>query len=140
MLSSNLIATFYYKALNNWVTGWVEWNMALDMTGGPRWNSKQGFGGPVYIDPKAGEAYKQPTFYTIGHFSKFIPPKSVRIEHKVDKEIVGLSVLTILRPDNATVVVALNANNEEIELNINDSKSYLSHKLSPRSIQSYIWW
>ncbi len=110
------------------------------MNGGPRWNEKKGYGGLVLIDPKKGEAYKQPTFYTIGHFSKFIPPNSVRIEHKVDKVVDGLSVLTVRRPDNATVVVALNANNYEIELNIDDSKAHLSHVISPHSIQSYIWW
>jgi glucosylceramidase len=113
---------------------------ALDMEAGPRWNEKQGYFGPVLIDAKKGEAYKQPTFYTIGHFSKFIPPNSVRIGHKVDKKVDGLSVLTVRRPDNATVVVALNANNNEIELNINDSKTYLTHKISPHSVQSYIWW
>ncbi len=110
------------------------------MNGGPRWNEKKGFGGPVLIDPKKGEAYKQPTFYALGHFSKFIPPNSVRIEHKVDKVVDGLSVLTVRRPDNATVVVALNANNYEIELNIDDSKTHLSHVISAHSIQSYIWW
>ncbi len=110
------------------------------MEAGPRWNEKQGYFGPVLIDAKKGEAYKQPTFYAIGHFSKFIPPNSVRIGHKVDKKVDGLSVLTVRRPDNATVVVALNANNNEIELNINDSKTYLTHKISPHSVQSYIWW
>jgi glucosylceramidase len=110
------------------------------MEAGPRWNAKTGFFGPVLIDPKKGEAYKQPTFYSIGHFSKFIPPDSVRIGHNVDKKVEGLSVLTVRRPDNATVVVALNANNYEIELNINDSKTYLTHKISPHSVQSYIWW
>jgi glucosylceramidase len=112
----------------------------LDMEAGPRWNSKKGFFGPVLIDAKKGEAYKQPTFYAIGHFSKFIPPNSVRIGYKVDKIVDGLSVLTVRRPDNATVVVALNANDNEIELNINDSKTHLTHKISPHSVQSYIWW
>jgi hypothetical protein len=64
----------------------------------------------------------------------------VRIGHKIDKKVEGLSVLTVRRPDNATVVVALNANNYEIELNINVSKTYLTHKISLHSVQSYIWW
>jgi hypothetical protein len=64
----------------------------------------------------------------------------MRIGHKVDKNVEGSSVLTVRRADNATVVVALNANNNEIELNINDSKTQLTHKISPHSMQSYIWW
>jgi len=126
--------------LNHWVTGWVEWNMALDMTGGPRWNTKIGCGGPILIDPSKGEAYKQPSFYALGHFSKFISPNSVRIGHKLDQILDNLSVLTIKRPDNATVVVALNSGTESIDFNVNDSKSYISHKLSPHSINSFIWW
>ncbi len=63
----------------------------------------------------------------------------MRIGHKVDKNFEGLFVLTMRRPDNATVVVALNTNNDEIELNINDSKTDLRHKKSPHSVQSYIW-
>ena len=113
--------------------------MALDMKAGPRWNSKDGFGGTLNIDPAKGEAYKQPSFYAIGHFSKFVSPDSVRIGHKVDKPIEGLSVLTIRRPDNQTVLVALNANNEDIVLNINDSNKHLSHKIDARSLQSIIW-
>ncbi len=132
------------KDLNNWVTGWVDWNFVLDKSGGHQPtkdnNAKGGFSSPIYIDTEAKEAYKQPMFYILGHFSKFISPDSVRIEHKLEKQVDNLFVLTIKRPDNATVVVALNQNNEEIELNINDSKNYLSHKLAPHSIQTYIWW
>ena len=127
------------KALNNFVTGWVEWNMALDMKAGPRWNEKIGYGGTLNIDPVKREAYKQPSFYAMGHFSKFISPDSVRIGHKVDKPIEGLSLLTTRRPDNQTVLVALNSNNEDIVLNINDSNKYLSHIIAARSLQSFIW-
>ena len=121
------------------MTGWVEWNFFVDMNGGPRWNEKKGFGGAVAVDSAKGEAYKQPSFYAIGHISKFVSPDSVRIGHKVDKPIEGLSFLTVKRPDNQTVLVALNANNEDIVLNINDSNNHLSHKITARSIQSFIW-
>lgn len=121
------------------MTGWVEWNMALDMNAGPRWNSKQGFGGTLNIDPTKGEAYKQPSFYAIGHFSKFVSPDSVRIGHIVDKLVDGLSVLTVRRPDNQTVLVALNANKEDIALNINHLNNRLAHIIPGNSLQSYIW-
>ncbi|CAG2173603.1 unnamed protein product, partial [Oppiella nova] len=86
------------RALNEFVRGWVDWNMALDMSGGPRWNDKKGYGGAINIDPTKGEAYKQPSFYAIGHFSKFIPPESVRIGHTVDKSVPSFTVLTVQRP------------------------------------------
>ncbi|CAG2168834.1 unnamed protein product, partial [Oppiella nova] len=104
------------RALNNFVRGWVDWNIALDMNGGPRWNEKKGYGGTLNIDPAKGEAYKQPSFYMIGHFSKFIPPESVRIGHTVDKSVPSFTVLTVQRPDNQTVLVALNARADDIVL------------------------
>ena len=113
--------------------------MALDMEGGHRWNSKHGYGGTLNIDLKKGEAYKQPTFYAMGHFSKFVSPDSVRIGHNVVKPVNGISVVTVRRPDNQTVLVALNANNEDIVLNINDSNRHLSHKMRAHSLQSFIW-
>ena len=121
--------------------GWLEWNMALDMDGGPTWMVKHGCGGPIYIDPEAVEAYKQPSFYALGHFSKFIIPESVRIYHGLSQRINKLSVLTAKRPDGAVVVVVLNANEEKIILNFNDSDDkYFSHIISGHSIQTYIWW
>jgi glucosylceramidase len=126
--------------LNHWVTGWIDWNLFLNTEGLPKWNDNKGFSSPVYIDTKAKEAYKQSTFYVLGHFSKFIPPDSHRIGHKLEKNIDKLYVLTIKRPDNATVLIAANMNNEEIDLKITDSGNHLSHTLSPHSIQSYIWW
>ncbi len=47
--------------------------------------------------------------------------------------------MSVRRLHNATVVVAFNENNDEIELNINDSKTNLTHQISPHSVQSYIW-
>ena len=113
--------------------------MALDMKGGPRWNGEGGCGGTINIDANKGEAYKQPSFYAIGHFSKFISPDSVRIGHTIEKPVDGLSVLTVRRPDNQTVLVALNANKEDIILNINHSNKRISQKISGNSLQSYIW-
>ena len=115
--------------------------MALDMNGGPTWMPKHGCGGPILIDIEKGEAYKQPSFYALGHFSKFIAPDSVRIFHEMSQKIEGLSVLTAKRPDGAVVVVVLNSSGEQIIINIIDSEDkYFSHKISSHSIQTYIWW
>ncbi|XP_054161789.1 putative glucosylceramidase 3 [Oppia nitens] len=127
------------RSLNNYVNGWVEWNLALDMDGGPRWNDKQGYGGTINIDSKIGVAYKQPSFYALGHFSKFISPESIRIEHTIDKSVDNFVVVTLVRPDNRTVLVALNAGNDDIVLNIKESTNTVSHIISSHSVQSYIW-
>ncbi|CAG2107753.1 unnamed protein product [Medioppia subpectinata] len=103
--------------LNNWVTGWLEWNMVLDMNGGPTWMPKHGCGGPIYVNVTAQEAYKQPTYYALGQFSKFISPDSVRVSRRFSvKYMRELSVLTAKRTDNGVVVVALNTGADDILL------------------------
>lgn len=49
------------------MTGWTDWNLALDMEGGPNW-SKNYVDSPVIVDSSKDIFYKQPMFYHLGHF------------------------------------------------------------------------
>uniref|UniRef100_A0A663N5A5 Glucosylceramidase n=1 Tax=Athene cunicularia TaxID=194338 RepID=A0A663N5A5_ATHCN len=53
--------------LNNFVAGWTDWNLALDLEGGPNW-VKNYVDSPVIVDASEGIFYKQPMFYHMGHF------------------------------------------------------------------------
>jgi len=64
--------------MNHWVAGWVDWNLALNESGGPNWAGNV-VDAAVIINTSADEFYKQPMFYALGHFSKFVPPESMRI-------------------------------------------------------------
>ena len=112
--------------------------MALGLNGCPRCGPNQ-FGTAILVDIEKGEAYKQPTFYAIGHFSKFLSPDSVRIGHQLGKALNNVFVLTMKRTDNAIVVVVLNQNESEVDLQINESNTHLTHTIPARSIQTYIW-
>ena len=97
-------------------------------------------GTAILIDVLKGEAYKQPAYYMITHFSKYLPQNSVRIEHKLSANMKDLFVLSMKRPDNMSVIVVLNQNNNAIELTINESNNhnYIKHEIPGRSIQTYI--
>jgi len=130
----------YLKNLQHWVTGYVEWNFALDLYGQPNW---AGFSSepPILINATAEEYYKDPKFYVLGHFSKFLVPESVRISLTMNETKNNLNAIAFLRPDNATVVIVYNLNKDPISLVINDPQSgNLSVSISPNSIQSYIYW
>ncbi len=45
--------------LNNWVDGWIDWNMVLDKQGGPNW-FKNWCVAPVIVDPDTDEVYFTP--------------------------------------------------------------------------------
>ncbi|GMR46007.1 hypothetical protein PMAYCL1PPCAC_16202, partial [Pristionchus mayeri] len=59
--------------LNNFVGGWTDWNMALDLTGGPTWVGNF-LDSPIIVNKTADEFYKQPTHYAMTHFSRFLRP------------------------------------------------------------------
>ena len=91
--------------LNNWVNGWIDWNMVLDKQGGPNW-FKNWCVAPVIVDPENDEVYFTPLYNVMTHFSKFIRPGAARIGFKnTDKQ---LMVTAAQNPDGSIAVVILN--------------------------------
>ena len=92
--------------LNNWVDGWVDWNMVLDTQGGPNW-FKNWCAAPVIVDPEKDEVYFTPLYYTMAHFSKYIRPgaKVIALESPADKKFM---VTAAKNPDGSIAVVVFN--------------------------------
>jgi glucosylceramidase len=60
--------------LNNFAVGWTDWNIVLDMKGGPNWAGNV-VDAPIIAEAESGDTfYKQPMYYYLGHFTKFLPP------------------------------------------------------------------
>ena len=57
--------------MNNWVEGWIDWNMVLDTQGGPNL-AKNWCVAPVIVDVENDEVYYTPLYDVMKHFSKFI--------------------------------------------------------------------
>jgi len=91
--------------LNNWVDGWVDWNMVLDRQGGPNW-FKNWCVAPVIVDPEQDEVYFTPLYYTMAHFSKFIRPGATRIGFDLSDD--SLMATAAQNPDGSIAVVVLN--------------------------------
>ncbi|ARV14425.1 glycoside hydrolase family 30 protein [Polaribacter sp. SA4-12] len=91
--------------LNNWVDGWVDWNMVLDTKGGPNWFENWCIA-PVIVDPEKDEVYFTPLYYTMSHFSKYIRPeaKVIGLENS-DNE---LQVTAAQNTDGSIAVVVFN--------------------------------
>lgn len=121
--------------LNNWVDGWVDWNMVLDRQGGPNW-FKNWCVAPVIVDPEADEVYLTPLYYTLSHFSRFIRPGATRIGWKSsDQEL----LLTAARnPDGSIAVVILNPTEaeKEVSLVLGDRKTAFS--IEGQAIQTVV--
>lgn len=127
--------------LNNFVSGWTDWNIALNMEGGPNW-VKNFVDSPVIVNAKADEFYKQPMFYALGHFSKFILPMSKRVELVPSQNLPkNVYIVGFQRPDKAIVCILLNRSNGNITLALRDpSTGYINTDLTPHTIQTVLWW
>jgi glucosylceramidase len=91
--------------MNNWVDGWVDWNMVLDRQGGPNWFENWCVA-PVIVDPDEDEVYFTPIYYTMAHFSKYIRPQAKVIG--VEKTDDALAVTAAQNPDGSIAVVVFN--------------------------------
>uniref|UniRef100_A0A665TEL0 Glucosylceramidase n=1 Tax=Echeneis naucrates TaxID=173247 RepID=A0A665TEL0_ECHNA len=104
--------------LNNYVVGWTDWNLALDQTGGPNW-VKNFVDSPVIVDAKQDIFYKQPTFYSMAHFSKFLWEGSQRVGVSASRET-DLEYTAFIRPNSSVVLIILNRSSSVIQFEVWD--------------------
>lgn len=121
--------------LNNWVDGWVDWNMVLDTQGGPNW-FKNWCVAPVIVDPEKDEVYFTPLYYTMVHFSKYIRPKAEVID--VENSDKDLMVTAAKNPDGSIAVVVFNEGKEgkHFELSLDGTSKKIA--ISPQAIQTIL--
>lgn len=98
--ASNMIHDF-----NSGMTGFTDWNILLDETGGP--NHVQNFCfAPIHGNTKTGEVIYTNEYYYIGHFSKFIQPGAKRVVASASRS--QLLTTAFRNEDGKTVVVVMN--------------------------------
>uniref|UniRef100_A0A8C3CI32 Glucosylceramidase n=1 Tax=Cairina moschata TaxID=8855 RepID=A0A8C3CI32_CAIMO len=127
--------------LNHFVAGWTDWNLALDLQGGPNWVENY-VDSPVIVDSSKDVFYKQPMFYHMGHFSKFIPEGSRRVGlHSIRRCLFcQLEHVALLRPDGTIVLVVLNRSAWDVPFGISDPAVGFIEAVAPASsIQTYLW-
>ncbi|MFZ4522571.1 MAG: glycoside hydrolase family 30 protein [Bacteroidales bacterium] len=119
--------------MNNWVDGWVDWNMVLDRQGGPNW-FKNWCVAPVIVDPEKDEVYFTPLYYTLAHFSKYIRPGAVRIGFENPDP--SLMITAAVNPDGTIAVVVLNMNPESKNIELSIADRSVEVRISPQAIQT----
>lgn len=121
--------------LNNWVDGWVDWNMVLDRQGGPNW-FKNWCVAPVIVDPEKDEVYFTPLYYVLSHFSKYIRPDAriIGVENPDD----SLMVTAAANPDGSIAVVVFNENNEAKQFSLALGEQQASVTIDAKAIQTIL--
>jgi glucosylceramidase len=121
--------------LNNWVDGWVDWNMVLDKQGGPNWFENWCVA-PVIVDPDNDEVYFTPLYYTMAHFSRYIRPdaKVIDVTNSDDE----LMVTAAKNPDGSITVVILNQGENPKNFTLKLEEKSKSILINPQAIQSIV--
>jgi glucosylceramidase len=126
-------ATDIIGCLNNYVDGWVDWNMVLNKQGGPNW-FKNWCAAPVLVDEDKDEVYFTPLYYTMAHFSKFIRPGATRIGFtNPDKDLMVTAAKNV---DGSIAVVVFNQTEETKNISLTINKKLVDLKISAKAIQT----
>lgn len=123
------------------IGAWIDWNMALDPQGGPNWSGNF-VDSPIIVDEASNQFFKQPMYYVLAHFSRFLKPGSIRIGSRVENEH-NLDVLAVKNTETGHVIVnILNRSNKEVKVNVEiDGSGYKQSVLATiesRSINSIV--
>jgi glucosylceramidase len=121
--------------LNNWVDGWVDWNMVLDKQGGPNW-FKNWCVAPVIVDLEKDEVYFTPLYYTMAHFSKYIRPQAQVIG--LENSDADLQVTAAQNPDGSFAVVVFNEGKtkKSFKLQLGEKETFIN--IDAQAIQTII--
>jgi glucosylceramidase len=122
---------------NNGTVGWTDWNILLDEKGGPNHVENFCFA-PMHADTQTGELIYTPSYYYIGHFSKFIRPDAKRVSTVSSRS--HLLSTSFMNKDGNTVTVVMNQSELEIKYKLYVGTSSAVEVVIPaHAIQSIVY-
>ena len=123
-------------ATRNWSRNVLLWNLAADPNNGPHTNNGgcTGCRGAITLD--GDKVTRNVAYYTVAHFSKFVPPGSVRIG---SSELEQLGDVAFRTPDGKIVLVLSNTANFPATVNVRYHGKVFTTTLPEEAVGSYVW-
>jgi len=121
---------------NQGTVGWTDWNILLDETGGPNHVKNLCFA-PIHADLRTNELIYTPSYYYIGHFSKFIKPNAKRISTTTTRSTIEST--SFQNPDGEIITIVLNKTDNPINYKIIINNSEVSVTIPQHAIQSIVY-
>jgi glucosylceramidase len=118
---------------NNGTVGWTDWNILLDENGGPNHVGNFCFA-PVHADSKSGELIYTPSYYYIGHFSKFIRPDAKRVSTVSSRS--PLLSTSFVNADGTMATIVMNQSDQEIAYKVYVGSQAVESKILPHAMQT----
>jgi glucosylceramidase len=134
-------------SMRNWASAYVKWGLALDQNRGPNLNTgAQGSGGCntctplVQVNRNADGTFASSSYpidyYTLGHFSKFVPPGSVAVWSSNAPGLIGAAFIT---PESSAVLVAYNDSASSRTFQVAWQGRAFSYTLPPLAGATFLW-
>ena len=125
----NMIGDF-----GNGICGFIDWNIALDLRGGP--NHVGNFcHAPVLVDAAAGTVHYQPSFYYIGHFSRFVR-RGAKLAALTNDS--APAAVAFVNPDRSVVVIVANAADDAEAFTLAVADDARACRVPAHAIQTYL--
>jgi glucosylceramidase len=130
--------------MNNWVSGWIYWNMILDHKGGP-WLVSLEHRDPdrndqhpvVIVNTDTKDVHYPGLYWYLAHFSKYVRPGAARV--KSAGSIPGLSFVAFVNTDGARVLEVVNSAEVDSEFEIQAAGKAARVTAPAHGIATYIW-
>jgi glucosylceramidase len=127
----NIIGDF-----NNGNEGFIDWNLVLNEQGGP--NHVGNFcDAPILFDRRTQKPILNSSYYAIGHFSKFIPPGSIRVSLETILPN-GVSAVAYQLPEQDVVLVFLNTTKTNYSFSVKIKNKVKTFTLPAKAIGTLI--
>ena len=125
----------------NWAKTVINWNVALDPSGGPHVGGCTNCTGILTVGP-GDTITPDAEYYTLGSLSRFVAPGAVRIASTSfgttgwNGEVMDVA---FRNPDGSTVLVAHNENDSPQAVGIHEGNEYLTYMMPGDSLATFTW-
>jgi glucosylceramidase len=116
--------------------GWIDWNILLDETGGPNHVGNFCFA-PIHADTRTGQLVYTPSYYFIGHFSKFVRPNAKRVATASSRS--QLLSVSFRNEDGKMVTIVMNESDKPITYNLFLGTLEAKINILPHAIQTMVY-
>jgi len=121
---------------NTGTVGWTDWNILLDTMGGPN-HVKNFCFAPVHANTKTGQIIYTPSYYYIGHFSKFIRPNAKRVSTASSRS--QLLSTSFINEDGKMATVVMNQGDTSVNYKLIVGNFEALINILPHSIQTLVY-
>jgi glucosylceramidase len=133
---AGVVSDVLIGATRNWSRNVLLWNLAADPSNGPHTNDGGCTGCQGAITLNGSHATRNVAYYAVAHFSRFVPPGSVRVGSTEQEQLASVAFLTA---DGKIVLVLSNTANFPKTFNVKYHGRWFTTTLPEESVGTYVW-